>query len=113
MSAASIIAEFVEAQGWNDETVRELLTEYIDNQQSPEALHDFLSERCAPQDEKASTPWALFIDDSSPAIQRIDEEAEAGQTDDDAAISFVKALERGDREALAAAEVFLIYYGKA
>lgn len=40
--AAFIIDHFQGLQGWTDGTVLDLLIEYIDNQQSGDALHDFL-----------------------------------------------------------------------
>jgi hypothetical protein len=65
-----------------------------------------------PSEEEEKTPWALFNEMDSPEIQRIDEESEEGQTDDTAAISFVRDLEQGTPEALAAAEAFIKFHGR-
>jgi hypothetical protein len=65
-----------------------------------------------PQQEEEKTPWAIFDEGTHPTIQRIDEEAEDGQTDDTAAICFVRELEQGTPDALAAAEAFIKFHGR-
>ena len=46
-----IIDKFQAEQGWTDKTVLDLLIQYISNQQSDDALEDFLSEAAAPPDD--------------------------------------------------------------
>ena len=45
LDAAFIIDQYQGRQGWTDGTVLDLLIEYIDNQQSGDALDDFLRQR--------------------------------------------------------------------
>lgn len=40
----TIIQQYQEAEGWTDATVLDLLIGYIENQNSPEALEEYLSE---------------------------------------------------------------------
>ncbi len=61
-------------------------------------------------DAEKRIPWELFDSSGEPQIQLVDEEGPEGASDDDAAIAFVSALERGDPKALTAAEVFLDFY---
>lgn len=44
MSAESILNEIGDQQGWNDHSKIQLLCQYIDNQQSDDALADFLQQ---------------------------------------------------------------------
>lgn len=43
----NVIAKHRQAPGWSDQTVLDLLVEYIDNQQSDDALDDFLATKAA------------------------------------------------------------------
>ena len=42
MNAQFVIDQFQSQQGWTDDTVLDLLVQYIDNQGSGEALYDML-----------------------------------------------------------------------
>lgn len=44
------IRQIQDEQGWTDITLLDLLITYIENQQSPEAISDFLQDRCAEEE---------------------------------------------------------------
>lgn len=58
MSAQQIIDRYQEAEGWTTDTVLDLLVSYIDNQDAPDALDDFLADAAydgAPSDDDGLT----------------------------------------------------------
>ena len=46
------IRQFQDEQGWTNATLLDLLITYIENQRSPEAVSDFLQERCAEEQDE-------------------------------------------------------------
>lgn len=45
MDSRDIIDEFIESQGWDDDSVITLLCRYIDNQSDPDTFRDFLQQQ--------------------------------------------------------------------
>jgi hypothetical protein len=45
MSARDIVEEYADRNGWDDESIIVLLCDYVENQQSNDALEDYLRER--------------------------------------------------------------------
>lgn len=94
--AEDVAHRFQEKYGKDDETVLEAALTYIDRQGDLGAWEDHLFS------DAPEHLWALFNEDSKPVIQKLDDFAPEGYTDDDAAAAFVRALEDGDSEAQAA-----------
>lgn len=93
-------------------SVTQISDEGIDRKQAAALLELQGSDASFLLGEEAPTPWDMFNDATAPVIQRDDELAEEGQTDDTAALSFVKELEQGTRKAITAAEAFIKFHGR-
>lgn len=53
------IEKFQQQQGWTDNTILSLLIDFIDNQDSPEALRDFLAATAENENTQAETHLAV------------------------------------------------------
>ena len=51
MSAQSIIDLYATSTGWNEDSIIDILCEYIDNQSSPEAFEDFVQRKAEEENE--------------------------------------------------------------
>ena len=58
-STYATIDEFQQQQGWTDNTVLSLLIDFIDNQDSPEALRDFLANAAEDETRQSETPLTI------------------------------------------------------
>ncbi len=50
------IEEIIEAQGWDDATVNDLLFQYVENQGSMDALRDFLERAAGEENSSGGGP---------------------------------------------------------
>ncbi len=85
--AEEIAEKFLKKYGRGKEDVLEAALSYINNQGSLEAWEEHLYMDAPPN------LWELFDEDSKPSIQKVDDYAPEGYTDDDAAAAFVVDLE--------------------